>query len=286
MLSTNLKIMCILVFCGALVAQTGCNCATEGSCVQAKSPCATPCKSPCEPRQACCPRVPGELSASALPPNAKPGECFAKVWVPPVFKNVTERILVRDASETIEVVPAKYEWVEERRLVKEASTELEVVPAEFASREVTIQTNPGHTDWEVNKNATCAHPQSEPARDIFCLVSHPPESRTIQTQRVCKPPQVKTVCIPAEYETVRRQRLACAATTKRVCIPAEYDTIEKTVKVCDGRMAWKQVSCDHPEAERASIDADEPVTVSTKKVTAAANQRQTIATVSTKGNRP
>jgi len=267
MLSTSLKITCVLLFCGALLAQTGCNCA-QGECVQAKAP--TPCAKPCEPRTACCPKPAGEMSAF-LPPNAKPGECYAKVFVPPTFKNISERVLVREASETVEVIPAKYEWVEERRLVKDASTVLEVVPAQFAARDVTIQTNPGHTDWEVNKNATCTHPKDQPARDVFCLVKHPPEHLTLQTQKVCKPPEVRTVSIPAEYETVRRQRLVCAATTKRTCIPAEYETIEKTVKVCDGRMAWKLVACDHPEAE---------------KVTTGAAQPQTVATVSAQRNRP
>jgi hypothetical protein len=64
--------------------------------------------------------------------------------------------------------------------------------------------------------------------------------------------------VPAEYDTVRRQKLASPASTRRVCIPAEYDTVEKTVKVCEGRMAWKLVACDSPNAEKVTASVDQP----------------------------
>jgi hypothetical protein len=201
--------------------------------------------------------------SAALPPNAKPGECYAKVFIPPTFKNVSERVLVRDASETIEIVPAKYEWVEERILVKDSSTQLEAVAAEFATRERTIQVNAGHTDWEVNKNALCVNPKEQPARDVFCLVNHPSEQKTVQTQALVKPAHVQTVCVPAQYDTVRRQKLVSAATTRNVSIPAEYESVEKTIKVCDGRMAWKLVACDSLDAEKVSASANQSPTIVT-----------------------
>ena len=247
MLSKTLKIMCALFFCGAILAQAGCNCGEAKGCVTEKKPCAT--------ARGTCDREPGEINA-ALPPDAKPGECYAKVFIPPQFRNVTERILVRDASETIEIVPAKYEWVEEKVLVKDASTQLEAVPAEFASREQTMEVTPAHTDWEINKNAHCVNPKDQPARDVFCLVNHPATQQSIQAQRQVKPASVKTVCVPAQYDTVRRQKLVCAATTRKVCTPAEYETVDKTVKVCDGRMAWKLVDCERPGAEPVAINVD------------------------------
>ena len=250
MLSNSLKIMCAALFCGAMLAQAGCACGTAKGCTTAKEPCAT--------ARGTCNREFGEIDA-ALPPNAKAGECYAKVYIPPQFKNVTERILVRDSSETIEIIPAKYEWVEEKFVVKDASTQLEAVAAEYASSERTFQINPAHTDWEINKNALCVNPKDQPARDVFCLVNHPAADKTIMTQRQVKPAHVQTICVPAQYETVRRQKLVCAATTRKVCIPAEYETVDKTVKVCDGRMAWKLVNCDRPDAQPvASIDNQTP----------------------------
>jgi len=262
MLSKTLKIMCALLFSAALAAQAGC-----GLCGTAKGCAFTPAKkAPCDTARSPCDKESGELTA-ALPSNAKPGECYAKVFIPPTFKTVTERVLVRDASESIEIIPAKYEWVEERILLKDASTELVAVDAQFADRERTLEVNAGHTDWEVNKNAYCVNPKDQPARDIFCLVNHPPVQRTIQTQCQVKPASVQTVCVPAQYQTVRREKLVSAATTRKVCIPAQYENVEKTMKVCDGRMAWKLINCDNPNAETVTINANRPATLNTKMAT-------------------
>jgi hypothetical protein len=261
MFSNTLKIMCALLFCGAMLAQAGC-----GMCGTAKGCAVT--KAPCEKPRGLCDKGSDEMTA-ALPSNAKAGECYAKVFVPPQFKTVTERVLVRDASETIEIVPATYEWVEEKVLVKDASTQLEAVDAEFATRERTLQVNSGHTDWEVNKNALCVNPKEQPARDVFCLVNHPPVEKTYQIQALVKPAHVQEVCVPAQYETVRRQKLVSAATTRKVCIPAEYENIEKTQKICDGRMAWKRIICD------TKLGTDETVTIN-------ANGKPSNATVNAK----
>jgi len=256
MFSNVLKIVCALLFSAAILAQTGC-----GMCGTAKG-CAVTQKAPCEKPRGLCDRESNEVAA-ALPPNAKAGECYAKVFVPAQFKTSTERVLVRDASETIEVIPAKYEWVEEKVLVKDASTQLVAVDAEFAARERTLQVNSGHTDWEVNKDATCVNPKEQPARDIFCLVNHPAAEKTIQMQAQVRPAYVKEECVPAQYETVRRQKLVSAATTRKVCIPAEYENVEKTQKVCDARMAWKRVACDTPGAESVAVKANGKATAAT-----------------------
>jgi hypothetical protein len=249
MLSNALKITCALLLCAALLTQAGCSvCCPPKKVVAVVPPPPAP-RNPCEEQ--------GANDMTVLPANAKPGECYAKVWVPPTFRTVTERIKVRDASETVEVIPAKYEWVEEKILVKDASTVLEPVPAQFAEGQQTIQTNPGDTDWEVNKNVHCPVPKGQPARDVFCLVKHPPQHETVRTVNQVQPASVREVPVPAQYDTVRRQKLVSAATTRRIPIPAEYKDVEKTVKVCPGRMAWKLIDCDDAKAESTAADASE-----------------------------
>jgi hypothetical protein len=258
MLSSTLKITSGLLLGGVVLVGTGCCSSAKGDCYVKTTP-----KEPCEtkvvayvppppPPHEPCERGAGELTA--LPPNAKSGECYAKVFVPATYRTVTERVLVRDASETIEIVPARYEWVEERTLVKDASTELAVVPAEFAPHEETIQTADAHTDWEINKNANCVNPKEQPARDVFCLVDHAAVRSTHTSQRQVKAASVRQVEIPAEYQTVRRQKLASAATTRRVSTPAEFSTVEKRVKICDGRMAWQRVICDEPNTTAVTMN--------------------------------
>ncbi len=248
MLANAVKVTCALLLCGAVLALSGCACCETKACPKTKPPCEQP--------QAAA----DEELAAALPPHAKPGECYAKVYIPPEYKTVTERVMVRDSYDQLEVVPAKYEWVEETILVKDSCKELQVMAPQFATREQTFEVQSASTEWEVNKNPRCVAYPNQPARDIFCLVSHPCVQKTVQAQCLAKPACVQEVTIPAEYQTVRRQKLVCPATTRKVCVPAEFTEIQKTVKVCDGRIAWKLVNCDGstPGTVGAATSIDPP----------------------------
>lgn len=257
MKSNVLKIGTAALFVAVGLAMGGC--CSKPECVKTvQAPPPPPAPAPTNP----CGPATAELPA--LPPNAKAGECYAKVYVPATYRSVTERVLVREASDRVETVPAEYEWVEERVMTKEASTELVATPAEMGERERTIEVTPARTDWEV-KTGTCDVPGNQPTKDVFCLVNHPPESRTIRESYVAKPAAVQEKVIPAEYGTVKRQRLVHAATTRRVTIPAEYAEVTRTVKVCDARIAWQRVACEVPKAmsmEEPAKDA-QPLSMNT-----------------------
>ena len=45
---------------------------------------------------------------SGILPNAQPGECYAKVIIPAKFETTTEKILAKEASERLQIIPAKY----------------------------------------------------------------------------------------------------------------------------------------------------------------------------------
>jgi hypothetical protein len=183
-----------------------------------------------------------------LPPNAVEGECYAKVFLPPQYRTVSERTIVKEASETIEIIPAQTKEVEERVMVKDCIKQLEVVPAEYRTEERRVQIKPGHTSWVLEKTARCvpvgANGEKQEMRDVYCLVSTPPEFKTISIQCLVKPASVREVVIPAQYETIRRQVVVCPARAKKVCHQAEYADIEKTVLVSDGGMKWERVICE------------------------------------------
>jgi hypothetical protein len=184
---------------------------------------------------------------SDLPPNAVEGECYAKAFIPAQYKTVSERVMTKEASETIEIIPAEYKWVEERVMVKECSKQLEQTDAEYKTQERTVMVKPGHTGWVLEKTARCATADNKEVRDVYCLVTTPPEYKTISTKCQVKPACVREVMIPAEYETVRRQVVASPARTKKNCIAAEYEDIEKTVLVCDAMVKWEHIVCKEKE---------------------------------------
>lgn len=181
-------------------------------------------------------------------PHAAPGECWAKCFIPPEVRTVSERVCVKEASERVEIIPAEFEWVEERVVVKPSSKQLVEVPAQYETVTQTIVVEPGRTDWVREDSGRCAALAGQPggaaACDVFCLVSQPPVEKSILVERMVRPASIREIEIPAEFQTVRTQRLVRPETCRRIEIPAEFAMVEKTVKVSDGRWEWRRVVCE------------------------------------------
>ena len=233
MMSKGLKIVTTALFCAAMPTWVGCACGGVGLKTASYG-----CGSKCKTSATVTTLHPG------LPPNPHVGECYALTVTAPLFETVSERLCVKEATERIEIVPAQFEWVEEKVVVKEASTQLVEVAAQFEMQEKTVAVNPGHTGWVKESSANCDSENGKPARDIFCLVSSPPTTKTVRTQVMVKPASVEKVTIPAEYQTVRRQKLICPATTRKIAIPAEYEEVQKTIATGPGKMEWQRVLCE------------------------------------------
>lgn len=200
-----------------------------------------------------------------FPPNAKAGECYARVFIPPTYRTETERVLVKEASESVETLPARYEWTEERVLVKEASTRIVEIPAvyEWAEDRVLVQgpssrleevpavyeteteqvlESPAHTVWKKGKGLL--QKVDHATGEVMCLVEVPATYKTVTKRALKTPATTRTVDVPEEYKVIRRQVLKAPATTRTVEIPAEY----KTVRV------MKQSA--PPEVKRTPIPAE------------------------------
>ena len=191
------------------------------------------------------------LSASGsvpelLPPNAKPGECYARAFVPPVYKTesvqvakseaseridvipekyewVNEQVLVKDASERLEVVPATYETVTENMMIKPAATTLVPVPAKYRTETERVLDKPEHTVWK--KGTGPITKVDDATGEIMCLVTVPASYRTITKQVLDAPASTREVKIPAEYQQVTKRVMKTPPTTRKVVIPAEYKTV-------------------------------------------------------------
>ena len=188
-----------------------------------------------------------------LPPNAKPGECYARVLIPARYEtrteriviepegqrmetiparyeNVTQRVVVREASERVEVVPATYRTVTERVLVEPEQEVLEPVPATYRTVSERILVRAGYTTWKKGRGPIEKIDQA--TGEIMCLVEVPPEYRTVTKRVIDRPASTRRSVRPAVYRTVTRQVVDRPAATRTVAIPAEYDnvTIRKMVQ--------------------------------------------------------
>jgi len=178
-----------------------------------------------------------------LPPGAKPGQCFTRLWVPPKYETLSERILVEEEGERIEIIPAKFSTSKKRVLVKEATENLVTVPATFktvkervlvkaATKKLVevkpvyetvterVQDKPAHTTWR--KGSGPIQKIDETTGEIMCLVE-----------------------VPATFKTVKKRVLKKKGSTSVQQIPAVYDTVEK--RVIATKACWTGVkSCVTP----------------------------------------
>ena len=191
------------------------------------------------------------------PPEARPGECYAKVIVPARYNEtrhtivnreasevinivpatyewVDESVVVVDATETFEVIPETYRWIEERVLVEPESFSIEPVAAEYESITEQILDAPEQISW----SNQCGPLQSveHMTGDILCLVSEPATYKTITRQVVSKPATTRRVVRPPIYKTVRKQVLDTPARIVRTPLPAQYEKIRVRKLVSPARV--------------------------------------------------
>ena len=187
-----------------------------------------------------------------LPPNANPGQCFTRLWIPPQYKTVSEKKLVSEAGERLEVIPAKYGKGTKKILVQEASTKLVTVPATYKTVTERVMVQPArtkieqippvyetvterildkaaHTTWK--KGTGPIQRIDESTGEIMCLVEIPATYKTISKQVLKRPASTRSVELPATYKTVTKKVVDTEAYTKTIEIPAKYRTVSITEEV-------------------------------------------------------
>lgn len=191
--------------------------------------------------------VEAPMMSSLLPPNAKTGECYARVLIPATYetvskqvikshestkinvipaqyKMVTQDVLVKEASETLTTIPAKFEWVEESVLVVEESTKLKTYPAEYSTETEQLLVKPAYTTWKKGRGPIEKLDNS--TGEIMCLVEIPAEYKTVSKQVVSRPARTESVVVPAQYKTVKKKVMVEPAKVVKTVVPAEYKTMD------------------------------------------------------------
>ncbi len=207
-------------------------------------------------------------SGDLYPPNARPGECYARMLIPGESRTITEKVLKKEASERVEIVPATYKTVTKRVLVKPETTKLVSVPAKYGTKSERILVSPAKTVWKKGAGTMAAGAGSGAAGgssaaaildrfgdqkivgsrvtdtgELMCLVEVPAQYKTVTKTVLVSPATTKSVVTPAEYKTVQVTELVTAAQEKRIAIPEEYGTVTRTEQVRSESLTWVPVLC-------------------------------------------
>ncbi|WP_456379140.1 OmpA family protein [Lutibacter sp.] len=215
--------------------------------------------------------------SQALPENPEPGKCYVRCKTPDIWKNqdvtietnaaykkivtypaeyktITERVLVKEASQRLEIVPAVYETRDVIVTVKEASyklavvpgsfgsetltytakedaSKLSVVPATFKSDSETIEIKPATAVWQMSDKAPdCISSDPNDCR-YWCYKPVPAEFVTIPQTKLAMDAHTQKAAVPGFNKTYKKTVVAKEPTTRRIEIPEVTKVVKKTVMV-------------------------------------------------------
>ena len=195
--------------------------------------------------------APVTTATNLFPPNPKPGECYARVIVPAQYSTSTDRLLVREASERIEIIPAQYGPGEQRVLVKEASSKLQVIPPVYetvtervmikpASQKVVevppvykteterVLDSAARTEWK--RGTGIGSGKGGNYGGAAAQITRFQGKKVLETRTAEDTGEVMCLVeIPATYKIIKKKKLVTPASTRVKEIPAVYKTIEKRV---------------------------------------------------------
>ena len=202
-------------------------------------------------------------NTSLVPPNAKTGECYAKVLIPaeyetiehtkllkdksqkievtkPTFKNVTYKILDKAESYKYVVTPATYKCVKNKVMVEPEKVTYKVIPATYKTVEEKVLISPAHKYWKKGKGAITK--MDNTTGEIMCLVEEPAKYKTIKKTVVDQEARTEKVVTPAKYKYIKAKVVDQEAKYEKVIIPATYKTV--TVRELDKEAQIKKVDLD------------------------------------------
>lgn len=198
--------------------------------------------------------VAAPVDATNTLPDAKPGECYAKVAIPAKYKTEDVNVTVREASVRFETVPAKYEVKEEKVLVKDAAKKIVPVPAEYEVVTETVEVVPAKKQWlaGTSRKAIPASPlllaaignaglKLDEQKVGSCLSEYyVPAQYKQEDVRVLKTAAFDEIEVePAAYEWVEEKVLVKEASKEVVEVPAKFKTVTEKVLVKPATTAWK-----------------------------------------------
>ena len=197
----------------------------------------------------------GRVDATATLPNAKAGECYAKVIVPAEFDVKTEEVLVKPESEKVDIKEALFDTAEKPILVKAGFTQIKVAPTKFREEVEEVETSKISTTWvtRLDKRGIPASPallagaktngiDIEKAEPNQCFKEYftPAKFEQIEKEILVKEESEEIKIIAPQFEDTQEIVVVKQASKKKVYKPAEYETIEEKIEIEPAKAVWKK----------------------------------------------
>ncbi len=194
-------------------------------------------------------------TVALTPPDAKPGECYAKVVLPAAYETVEEKVLTKEPSESISIIPAEYDTVKAEIEVIPETHKLTPMPATYKEVVETITVKPAIRSWRnaLDEDATPVSPtllaaiassgvdiQNAQPGDCFREYYLPRTFKKVSEEILVQGEHNETEVIPPKFETVEKTIVVKPAYKKLVDVPAVYEEVEEKVLVSPEKTMWKK----------------------------------------------
>ncbi|MDA1193551.1 MAG: hypothetical protein O2894_00025 [Planctomycetota bacterium] len=196
------------------------------------------CEATCQPACACSDE-PGPQPCDR-PPEAKPGEAWCPVWIPPVYETQTTRVCVCPESCRTIRIAAEYGTLPELVCVAPAKMTEVITPAVYETKKEDVCVRGPR---EVFRRVECeSGVAGDCERQGECWVKQdcPPVFET-RERHVCVAPPRKTIkWTPAKYELREKRFVVKPERCGKEVVAAQYEDRTCTVCVSCGRWEWRR----------------------------------------------
>ena len=193
--------------------------------------------------------------ASLTPPNAKPGECYARVVLPAQYETVEEQVMIKEPSEQIEIIAAEYGTKDEEIEIIPKTKKLTPVPATYEEVTETIEVKAAIRTWKTSlkkkalpisqtilsavKQAGVDVANAQPG-DCYKEYFVARKFKTVTEDVLVRKDYNETEVLPAEFEVVEQTIIVKPASKEIVEVPAVYTEISEEVLVEAEKTVWKK----------------------------------------------
>ena len=179
-----------------------------------------------------------------MPPQAKPGQCFARVLVQATYRSENMPVVIRDAHESVQVsepvfkseiksfpisdeykeyvvTPPTFRTEQQKIVVRPAHERLRASPAVIGTRPVTVVIREPRLVWRPGSKGSEVRRIDAATGEVFCLVEEPAKTAVMQREVQITPAQISRERIPALEEIIERRVLVTPAAVREVLVRAE-----------------------------------------------------------------
>lgn len=188
-------------------------------------------------------------------PEANSGECYAKVLVPPVYRTDSIEVIVSEASEKQEIIPAAYTTSTERVKIKEEYSRLTAIQPEFETKQKKIQISAAEKKWvrdsldgKIGVSAGTLADLTSSGINVNgvtpgqCFYEHyKPASYKETEEKVLITAASEELSVEeAQFSETEKRVMVKAASKRLIEVPAVFKTVEDKVLIEPAKSVWKK----------------------------------------------